>query len=69
LQQNNRAQETNIYHSHPEHSQNQSSTLAAAGSLLGGLLDIPTSDSDFDLEQAEWLRQHKKKKKSKGQRL
>jgi hypothetical protein len=69
LQQNNRAQEVNIHHSHPEHSHNQSSTLAAAGSLLGGLLDIPASDSDFDPEQAEWLRQHKKKKKSKGHRL
>jgi hypothetical protein len=69
LQQNNRAQETNIHPFHPEHSQNQSSTLAATGSLLDGLLNIPTSDSDFDPEQAEWLRQHKKKKKSKGHRL
>jgi hypothetical protein len=66
LKQNNRTEETNI---HREHSQNQSSTLEAAGSLLGGLFDIPATESDFDPEQAEWLRQHKKKKKSKGIRL
>ncbi|KAA6336515.1 hypothetical protein EZS27_015331 [termite gut metagenome] len=65
LQQNNRAQEINIHPSHPEHLHNQSSTLDAAGSLLGGLFDIPASDSDFDPEQAEWLRQHKKKKKKR----
>lgn len=59
LQQNNRAQETSIHPFHPEHSQNQPSTLEAAGSLLGGLFDFPTSDSDFDPEQAEWLRQHR----------
>jgi hypothetical protein len=35
-----------------------------------GLLDIPASDSDYDPEQAEWLRQHKtKKKKSRGHSL
>jgi hypothetical protein len=66
LQQNNRAQETNIHLSQPEHSQHQSSMLEMAGSLLGGLLEIPTSDSDFDPAQAEWLRQHKKKKKKRG---
>jgi hypothetical protein len=69
LQQSNRAQEVNIQPSHHEYSQNQPSTLAAAGSLLGGLLDIPASDSDFDPEQAEWLRQHKRKKKNNGHRL
>jgi hypothetical protein len=67
LQQNNRAKEANIHPFHPEHSQHQPSMLAAAGSLLGGLLDIPASD--YDPEQAEWLRQHKKKKKKRGFRL
>ncbi|GHT36653.1 mobilization protein [Bacteroidia bacterium] len=68
LQQNNRAQETSIHSFHSEQFQNQPSTLEAAGSLLGGLFDFPTSDSDFDPEQAEWLRQHKKKK-NKGHSL
>ncbi|KAA6339094.1 hypothetical protein EZS27_012955 [termite gut metagenome] len=65
LQQNSRAEVNN----HQEHSQHQSSTLEAAGSLLGGLFEIPASDSDFDPAQAEWLRQHKKKKKKPGMRL
>ncbi|OAV65974.1 Relaxase/mobilization nuclease domain protein [Bacteroidales bacterium Barb6XT] len=69
LQQNNRAQEVNVHQSPQEYSQNQSSTLESAASLLGGLFDIPAAGSDFDPDQAEWLRQHKKKKKSKGFRL
>jgi hypothetical protein len=69
LQQNNRAQEVNIHQSVQSQSPNKSSTLEAVGSLLGGLFDVQPSNSDYDAEQIEYLRQLKKKKKRKGFRL
>jgi hypothetical protein len=65
LQQNNLAHEMNIRTSH-DYSQNQPSTLESVASALGGLLDIQPSNSDYDADQAEYLRQQKKKKKRKG---
>jgi hypothetical protein len=68
LQQNNRAQEVNIHPSVQSQS-SKPSTIEAVGSLLGGLFDIQPSNSDYDADQIEYLRQLKKKKKRKGFRL
>jgi hypothetical protein len=65
LQKNNREQDMNIRPSH-DCSQNQASTLKSVASALGGLFDIQPSNSDYDADQAEYLRKQKKKKKRKG---
>jgi hypothetical protein len=68
LKQNDRVQ--NVYIKQEQnYSQNQSSVLENVGSVLGGLFDIQQSGTDFDPDQAEYLRQLKKKKKRKGIRL
>jgi len=65
LKQNDKAQSSHIQQEH-SHSQNQSSILENVGSALGGLFDIPISSGlDYDLEEAELLKQHKYKKKKK----
>jgi hypothetical protein len=69
LHQHNRMQETNAQQFQQSRSQDLSSTAEAAVSLLGDLFDIQPSSSDYDPAQAEWLRQHKKKKKNRGIRL
>jgi hypothetical protein len=69
LQQNDRAQEVNITLSHPNHSQNQSSVLENTITALGGLFDIQPSGSDYDPDQAEYLRLQQKKKKKRGFKL
>jgi hypothetical protein len=70
LQQNNREQEMSIRQSTQNHTP-EHSTVETAGSVLGGLFDIQPSDSDYDADQAEYLRQQslKKKKKRKGFRI
>ena len=45
------------------HSQNQSSILENVGSAIDGLFDIPSSGSGDDLEEAEFQKRHKLKKK------
>jgi hypothetical protein len=69
LAHNNRMQEANTQQFHQNLSQDLSSVVEVGGSLLGGLFDIQPSGSDYDPAQAEWLRQHRKKKKNKGFRL
>jgi ASC-1-like (ASCH) protein len=66
LKQNDRAQDIHIQSTN-SHSQNQSSVLESAVSALGGLFDIPTSEKDYDPDEADLIRQAKfKKKKKKG---
>ncbi|KAA6339915.1 hypothetical protein EZS27_012178, partial [termite gut metagenome] len=67
LQQNNREQEMSIRQSTQSHTP-EHSIVENASSVLGSLFDIQPSDSDFDADQAEYLRQQslKKKKKRKG---
>jgi hypothetical protein len=65
LQQNDRAQEINITQSLSNHSPNQSFVLENTVTALGGLFDIQPSGSDYDSDQAEYLWQHRKKKKEK----
>lgn len=62
LKQNEREQEIHIQYNH---SQNQSSVLESAVSALGGLFDIPTSEKDYDPDEANLIRQAKSKKKKK----
>jgi hypothetical protein len=62
LQQNNKAEEMHIHQSSHYYSQNQSSTLESVASALGGLFDIQPSNSDYDADQVEYLRQKKKRK-------
>ncbi|KAA6331880.1 hypothetical protein EZS27_019558 [termite gut metagenome] len=70
LQQNSREQGVSIRQSTqsytPEHS-----IVETASSVLGSLFDIQPESSDFDADQAEYLRQQslKKKKKRKGFRI
>ena len=50
-----------------EYTQNTSSGLENVASALGGLFDIQPAGTDYDPDQAEYLRQQKlKKKKKKG---
>ena len=51
------------------HIKNQSTVLGNVGSVLGGLLDIQPSGTDYDPDEAEFLRQQKLKKKKRGFRL
>ncbi|MDR0332369.1 MAG: relaxase/mobilization nuclease domain-containing protein [Dysgonamonadaceae bacterium] len=70
LQQNNKQQSIEISQSKPNYSHNQSSTLENIGSALGGLFDFQTFGTDYDPDQAEYLRQQKlKKKKRKGLKM
>jgi hypothetical protein len=64
LKQNEKTENIQI---RPEHQrfQNQSSVLENVGSVFGGLFDIQPSGTDYDPDQAEYLRQHKAKKKKK----
>ena len=52
-------------------SQNQSSILETASSMLGGFLDIQSSGTDYDPDETEFQRQQqlKKKKKRRGVRM
>ncbi|KAA6328233.1 hypothetical protein EZS27_022846 [termite gut metagenome] len=70
LQQNNREQEMSIRQSTQNHTP-EHSIVENASSVLGSLFDIQSSDSDYDADQAEYLRQQslKKKKKRKGFRI
>jgi len=63
--------EQNVHQSpKQEYSQNTSSVLENVGSALSGLFDIQSSGTDYDPDQAEYLRQQKlKKKKKRGFRL
>ncbi|GHV48488.1 hypothetical protein FACS1894181_04330 [Bacteroidia bacterium] len=62
LKQNEKAQDIQHIQSH---SQNQSSVLENVGSVLGGLFDIQPSETDYDPDEAELLKQLKPKKKKK----
>jgi hypothetical protein len=64
LKQNEKAQDTHIQQEY-KHSQNQSSVLENVGSVLGGLFDIQPSETDYDPDEAELLKQHRPKKKKK----
>ena len=69
LKQNEKAQDIQIKQENI-HSQNQPSVLESVSSALGGLFDIQPSGTDYDLDEAELLKQHKfKKKKKKGFRI
>ncbi|KAA6326973.1 hypothetical protein EZS27_023994 [termite gut metagenome] len=68
LQQNERAQEMNIRQS-PQSQSVAESIVETAGSVLGSLFDIQSANTDYDADQAEYLRQQKKKKKRKGFRI
>ncbi|KAA6314158.1 hypothetical protein EZS27_035182 [termite gut metagenome] len=68
LHQNERAQEMNIRQS-PQSQSAAGSIVETTGSVLGSLFDVQLSDSDYDSDQTEYLRQLKKKKKRKGFRL
>jgi hypothetical protein len=68
LQQNNQEQEMNIQPRH-DYSHNQPSVLENIGSAIGSLFDIQLSNSDYDPDQAEYLRQQKLKKKKKRRGL
>ena len=70
LKRNNREQEINAQLPKQEYSQSQNTVLENVGSALSGLLDIQPQGTDYDPDQAEYLRQQKpKKKKKKGFRL
>ena len=69
LKQNGREQ---YIHQSPkqEYPQNTSSVLENVGSALSGLFDVQPSGTDYDPDEAEYLRQQKlKKKKKRGFRL
>jgi len=64
LNRNGREQEQTVHQSFkPEHSQNHSSVLENIASSVGGLFDIQPAILDYDLDEAEFQRQHKPKKK------
>jgi hypothetical protein len=65
LKQNNREQIQHIQPDRPEYSQNTSSILENIGSALGGVFDIQPSGTGYDPDEAEFLRQLKRKKKKK----
>ena len=70
LKQNYREQVQKIQPSKQEYTQNSSSVLENVASAFGGLLDIQPAGTDYDPDQAEYLRQQKlKKKKKRGVRL
>jgi hypothetical protein len=46
----------------------ESAVLETATSIIGGLFNIATPESDFDQEQAEFLQQQGLKKKQKWRR-
>ncbi|KAA6325016.1 hypothetical protein EZS27_025724 [termite gut metagenome] len=64
LKQNEKAQDVYIQQE-SKHFQNQSSVLENVGSVLGGLFDIQPSETDYDPDEAELLKQHRPKKKKK----
>ncbi|KAA6324894.1 hypothetical protein EZS27_025828 [termite gut metagenome] len=68
LQQNSREQEMSIQQSTQSHTP-EHSIVETASSVLGSLYDIQQPHSDYDTDQAEYLRQQKKKKKRKGFRV
>jgi hypothetical protein len=68
LKQNNLSQGRSLAPSLQNHSQGQS-LVEAAGSVVGGLLDVPPANLDDDAEQAEYLRRQKLKKKRRGIRF
>ncbi|KAA6329402.1 hypothetical protein EZS27_021785 [termite gut metagenome] len=70
LQQNSREQEVSIRQSIQSHTP-EHSIIETASSVLGSLFDIQPESSDYDADQAEYLRQQslKKKKKRKGFRI
>ncbi|KAA6346952.1 hypothetical protein EZS27_005586 [termite gut metagenome] len=68
LQQNSGEQEMSIRQSIQSHTP-EHSMVETASSVLGSLFDIQPSDSDYDTDQTEYLRQQKMKKKRKGFRL
>ncbi|KAA6329675.1 hypothetical protein EZS27_021547 [termite gut metagenome] len=70
LQQNSREQEVSVRQSTQNHTP-EHSIVETASSVLGSLFDIQPPDSDYNVDQAEYLRQQslKKKKKRKGFRL
>ena len=69
LKQNNKVQDFYIQQEN-KHLQNQSSVLENVSSALGGLLYIQSSGTDYDPDEAEFLRQQKlNKKKKRGFRI
>ena len=62
LKQNDREQNNHIQQ---KHFQNQSSVLENVSSVLGGLFDFQPLGMDYDLDEAEFQRQEKLKKKKK----
>ncbi|KAA6318286.1 hypothetical protein EZS27_031688 [termite gut metagenome] len=68
LHQNSREQEMSIRQSTQSHTP-EHSIIETASSVLDSLFDIQPSDSDYDADQAEYLKQLKKKKKRKRFRL
>jgi len=69
LQQNSQGQDMEMSQTKPDYSRNQSSALENVGSILGGLFEIQLLSSDYDSDQAEYLRQQKLKKKKKRKGL
>jgi hypothetical protein len=61
LNQNEKAQDFQA----KQHQQNQFATLGNISSAIGGLFDFPSPTSDYDADEAQLLRQTKKKKKRK----
>ena len=70
LRQNSREQEISVQLPKQD-VQSQTSVLESVASALGGIFDIQPSGTDYDADQAEYLRQQKlkKKKKRKGLRM
>ncbi|KAA6341709.1 hypothetical protein EZS27_010498 [termite gut metagenome] len=68
LQQNERVQDMNIRQSPQSHTP-EHSIVETSGSVLGSLFDIQPVNTDYDVDQAEYLQQQKKKKKRKGFRI
>jgi hypothetical protein len=68
LQQNSRGQGMKMSQNKPNYSHNQSS-VSNAGSALGNLFDIQSSDSNYDSDREEYLLQQKLKKKKKRKGL
>ncbi|GAB6009874.1 relaxase/mobilization nuclease domain-containing protein [Dysgonomonas reticulitermitis] len=69
LRHNGQEQGTAINQPKPDYPHNKSSVLENVDSVLGGLFDIHPSGSDYDPDQAEYLRQQKLKKKKKRRGL
>ncbi|KAA6318067.1 hypothetical protein EZS27_031876 [termite gut metagenome] len=67
LQQNERVQEMNI-RQFPQSQSVAGSIVETTGSVLGSLFDIQPTNSDYDVDQAEYIQQQGKKKKRKGLR-